>query len=538
MFVETVELALWEGCGKSLADAVNSATYTEAQRRQQQLTERYPPSSDEALALRTGHLEMGRLLNSRPERDALNEARVLNLQEGHNPDIRALIVTLGTMLIDAAGQCLPDEAIQMAADWRGADAAGQIEIARNMQELLKSAWQAGGLRNEENFPRLAYSWLEDRLFQPPDRFLPKRYRRWKTEGATDPNCIGKAQMLAAFAKMAGAKAYCMAPLMDIHDVHRKIYQELKWMVRQDATERNLLMDQELAHAIEVDDRYDWAQRGELPGFHVGIAIELRDGRFILVDPHSLNWGVFPEAWRMQDADRLLQKYVDVLPGLSIQVHDHGAAKTWREKYIAEAHRLLTMSRELQAAFDATGGNPYAIIAAYQDSPYMDFVLQDINVPEENKAAIGRDVLAMAIMFGLEDPFASFRFAEDEEFRAQKIGSWLTYAHYVILQNYGDDFQKAQKEGELLHPAFEVCNAVPHIGLQVINSLTLNNKHGLEMLFVREASDQLVLRNTIAGYVHGSGVVTRAVAARATAALREMPILHQGCKQILELTRWF
>lgn len=530
MFLETMELALREGCGKTLAEAVSSPAYDAAWREQRRVAER-DDGSDEHIAYHAGHLAMGRLLQECPEREAIARAFAMAAQEPLSPDVRTLILTLGSLLIDAAADCLPNETDAWAREWPATDADGRTAICSKLYEVLQSDWQAGFTRDEESFEKHAYSWLRDRLYDTPDRVLPRRFGKWKTEGSVDPNCVGKAQMLLGFARRAGARAYCVTPIRNMTYLDRLLSMELKGVIRQDIGGRNLRADKSLLKSLDVDDRYDEADHRE-EGFHVGVALEIAEGRFVLVDPHSLCWGPFAPEWEFREADRLHRKYAAALPGLAITIHDHGRWESWRARWLDEARRLFALSRGLQERLDAVREIPGAMMAAYAESPYMEYVLGDLDIPAEAKALISEDILRTAVMFGVEDPFAGFRFLEDPTFREEKIGSWLTYAHYSVITRYGNAFRADRDEGLLLHPAFDVEHGAWHMGLEVMNWLTLNKKGGLTPLFLKASTSQLYLRNAIVAYLKHEPGVTHELAAAAAATLRAQPFLHESCGQML------
>src|SRR4051812_42220734 len=100
--IETIERCFKEGCGISLATAVSSPRYAEILAEESALFERFPATTDEGVALRTGLLKMGAWLNTLPEEQALAAARESTLSSTYDFNTRALIRLLGEKIVEAA----------------------------------------------------------------------------------------------------------------------------------------------------------------------------------------------------------------------------------------------------------------------------------------------------------------------------------------------------------------------------------------------------------------------------------------------------
>lgn len=536
MLLEAFESAFLQGCGMSLRDAMASKRFAKLLQKEKALADRFSERTHRGLALRFGHMQMGTLLNAHPETEALKLARALPREEAYNPELRALTRYLGECIVRAAGECLPEDVLQLAAEWKTCDVERQIEIAGLLFERFKSPSQEGGRMTEENFFKFAFGWLELNDVRP-DRVLPRLYGMWGEGG--DPNCQGKAQMLTAFGRIAGTAVLCVDPILNAHDAERASFRAMLDLVLQDVQERNLRIDAELQRTINVTEQYIQAERFRPDSYHVGVALRLRDNRWVLIDPHSLNWGVFPAEWSLQHVRRILGKYDDVLPGLHLASHDHGASLAWQERRVQRTNELLERSRLMQEEIKSVGNNPGRLIEICKESPHVEYMMIDAGVPPEFIGEVGREAAAMFILFGAEDLMSPMRFAFDEEFRQEKIGSWLTYFHFTALDKNGNEHYELASNGGLLHPICEFALPEFNIALSIIHSIA-NAANGNDVIlreFMQANSfSQLQLGNSLRGYLYGRTKDERsyACAANAEQALRRIPFLHPICAKALEL----
>lgn len=532
------EIGFQEGCGMTLAQAMQSTRYEGLLKQEKGVPLLYPENTDEGIALRAGHFEMGKLLHLYSEKEAIDRAKALATQTEFSAELRALTRYFGECLVEAAGNCLPDKAIAWAEDWKRADADGQIEIAGRLFELLKSPSQEGGLMNEGNFFRLAYGWMEINELGP-EKVLPKLYGKWGDGG--DPNCQGKAQMLTAFGHKAGAKALCVGPLRDVRDCERESMRTLIKMVRKDVAQQELRIDSELARTMEVMDRYEEARQFEPDSFHVATALQLWDGRWVLIDPHCLDWGVFPESWGINRIAETLWKYGETLPGLEIIGHDNGQSKRWQEARVRMTEELLARSRLLKTEIEAAGDNPSDIFDAIKSSDQLMFMAIDAGISPEIVEVVGREGLALMTMCG-DDMMLPLRFAKDAEFRDTKIGSWLTYFHYAALQKAADGYQDTIRNGGLLHPQCEFSLPEYSLGISALHTVAckyMPNDGPLDNFLFENTFAQINLNNILRRYIcRRCDEHSRVQAARCVQTLRDMPLIHPSCRKLLDIVkRW-
>jgi hypothetical protein len=96
-------------CGSSLEKALLSQNYSNLLKKEWQ-TSATNFDSDKGIALKAGHLTMGRLFNTLPERQAIEIAKSNNSETSYFPQERALIHLCGKLIVEAATDCLPKKA--------------------------------------------------------------------------------------------------------------------------------------------------------------------------------------------------------------------------------------------------------------------------------------------------------------------------------------------------------------------------------------------------------------------------------------------
>lgn len=321
------------GCGSSLDDVLASESFWDRLEAEKSLLARYPPTTYRGLALRVGHLEMGsfflwwlhqkyelrnRKFGKRSERRLMREeARTCFHKKGNAPfewNMRSLIHTLGNALVQTAIAILPSEIRLMAEQWKTADFSRQQEIVGELHRFL------GRREKEEEEKDEQFQRMRDRSY---DRFLPRVCSPDRLPIAL--NCLGKAQLVAAFASLAGAQAYALHPTDDSATKHRQFDKHTRLILLRDLEERpELTIPADFLTTLKGKDDGGRSNKNDTSEFHVVVIVEMREGRWALLDP-NFSSGVLSEWWNMPLVHRLLQKYGDVLPGLTLPAGDMGCA---------------------------------------------------------------------------------------------------------------------------------------------------------------------------------------------------------------------
>ncbi|MFA5029629.1 MAG: hypothetical protein WC518_02645 [Patescibacteria group bacterium] len=525
--LEAIETGLVRGCGISLTEAMSSPRFVKLLARQKTLFERYPKDTHRGIALRAGHLVMGQLLNTMPESKALAQARRIKTPKfGCGIELRALIQFFGEALIVEAGKCLPDEVLELAKEWRAATAERQIEIVRELFFIFRSKKQG----DDQEIMTLAHA-EQDLIRKAMEKWnrgsdardvLPRLYGKWDSN--CPANCQGKTQLLVAFAHLAGTKAMVVNALSDgVHELWR-LRGELADAISQDIRRRGLggvssEFDDSLAghHFAEIF-------REKIRDFHVGTALRLGDGRWILIDPHALAWGVFSPRWQMNETHRLLRKYAEVLPGLTL-TRDDGGEVTDKIKARAEvSYDLIERSRKLEILLREQVHSMSDFIDIVKDSEDFDLLMR-LNAEHERTTFVPwtdpkiRFLGVASVVAGGMDKLHDFRAMIDPKYLEQQIKLWLSFYHCVAANHLANQLGD---NGELVHLVCEF-NASPeyYLALSATNSIIVREDEESESFFIDYGFDQLTLYNTM--------IRRKEAAVAAAEVVKTLPFVHENMR---------
>ncbi|MFA7252760.1 MAG: hypothetical protein WC027_02790 [Candidatus Paceibacterota bacterium] len=525
-------------CGSSLAKALNSKRFAQLLKREEQILAT-KSDSYEAIALRTGHLMMGSLLNRMPERQAIAEALAMNGCSQPSAEERALIHLCGEKIISAARKCLPDSIVQMAKRWKTVDADEQLAIVRELYfELRSESQEAKGTltmkviedgRDDEEHHQL----MSDR------GFIPGLYGKWNKE-TNLANCQGKTQMLLAFAKLAGAKAMVVHPITQIKDIETLERRNFKQCVVRDLTDRGLINgSSEFSESLRAGYYDDKIRDQRSQCFHVGVVLQLQDGRWVMVDPHGLSWGLLSDEWNIPGIRPILQKYQTVLPGLALVAKDETTGKAILKEIAAKAMDLLHRSRVMEEKIKAKVKTLADLIDVLYESEDFDLLMQ-MNWKQEGHEPLDlsnqqiRKYAVMLSIMGEEDMF-NFGAMFDPNFLQKKIGIWLTFYHCVAMNLF---LNRESDDGKMVHPVCEVSvSADWAVAISAINSATWHceseDRKSQAEFFVRNSFDQVTLYNA-------ASLARTPVGTAAYEALRSLKYLHQLCLRKIQIVErgWF
>lgn len=529
--INTIARCFKEGCGISFEKAVSSQRFAEILSKESSLLDEFPATTDEGVALRTNLLKMGVLLNTLSDEQAIAEARHLSLD--HTPDFhsRAIVRLLGEHIIKAADDCLPDGIEELEKEWKSGDAEVQLRVAHSLFDLFVGDGQKAPGKEELNWnsanlhiQREAYYNME----YDDHRVLPQAYGKWN--GGDAPNCQGKAQMLLAFAKRVGSRAFCVNTITStgvVKDIWRDVAAKI---IRQDLKDRNIQnIDPTFLESIEAFAFIRSFERSIPDFFHVGVVLEMCDGRWMLLDPHALTWGVLPSVYEMGKIDQLLTKYGRAQPGLSFQAHDHQTAALLFNERVRELQRLLQRSRDLEKVL-RNASNVLEAFKAFQAIGEVEFITEQEGLQEQMQDPNMREWFAHTVFFGNNMSILHAMF--DPEFLPRRIGSLTTYHHCEAMNLFKDQVTLG---GQLVHPECEFSLPEYAIAMSMINSLSITDgtTPATTEFFLNNDFGQIPLYNAMAEGMPNLPWNPRErnpeLARAAVQTLSALPFMHSSCR---------
>jgi hypothetical protein len=525
---ELFEFALTQGCGVNLTSFKRSKIYTSLLKKQETLLIRYPADTDEGKMLRAGHLVSGTLLNCFSEDRALSEASTTYSKYGHGVEMRAMIGGLGKALITAAKKNLPDEAHVIAKQWKSATADEQVELTKQLYYLFQTeGQQQKTIMSSKNLFSEFRRKIEMRSTQEGfNSVMPAGYGKWN-KNDNRANCQGKTQMILAFAEMVGAKALMMSPNRTARDVLDELKQKKAAEIKQDIDGRSIAFpDPEFMDSLDAGILIK-EMEGMRDSFHVCPVIQVKDGRWIVIDSNSLNWGILSEEWDIEKISQKISKYREVLPGLSVVA----SAPLELERGVAKINQLFTeylsRSKKLEELLQPLT-DFIQIVEAFVDSGEFDLLFEEGSgqkfPPDIDK--VFKINIASNMLFGPTDQLLGNFMNDLEHFLQRKKDCVYTYYHCLALERINDRWNNT---GVLVHPeAHFAMDNYYHVAIAALNSLGIDERvAGMSSFILDYCFCQTTLHNAM---ISKNNDPELKMAAKE--AIRKLPSKHRLSKRFL------
>ncbi len=486
-----------ERCGISLEKAVQTNLFASLLKREKRIS-KLKAGSDREIAYRVGHLRMGRLLNSLSEKEALMVARSINEKEYPSNQERALIHFCGHAIVEGAKDCLPEEILEMVDEWKKGSEEDQIRIIRRLFFEFQSESQES--KGDMSFDAIYISLL-DRIRRRQEgmrAYLPMLYGRWNKKNCV-ANCQGKTQMLLAFARLVGAEALIVHSIIHAKEKFELSRIRIRDMVAQDLKERDLEDGSKLFSEGILASQFEDLINFDPNYFHVGIIIRIKNGSWVMIDPHGLSWGPIGEDWSFSNSYRIIRKYKNVLPGLTmISGNENTGADIIQEK-IDLAEELIRRSCLMEKRISCEVRSIMDLVRVISESEDVE-LLMGLDSAEHGRDPIDysdpeiRNIIATTIVVGDDlSNLMSLFFQREEGYLQKRIKSWLTFYHACAMNLFLNEESFA---GKMIHPLCEVSyNPEWSIAVSAINSanIDLGGKFNNDF-FVRNSFDQTTLFN--------------------------------------------
>ncbi len=204
----------------------------------------------------------------------------------------AAIQHLGDQLLTAAEACLPRSLKRLADQWSDTSASGQrIMLEQLMRQLTSAEWHE--LRNSQP-PK------HERRRQSASSVLPHEHGPWAT-GPQQPNCLGLATLLMAWARRAGARHVHVHVLRTAYHsvLQLRLALSLRLISAIEQTAELFSHESPWFRSLQYWSKVAMKDLANLDqyDFHAALVIQLADGSWLLVDPY-LNTGaeLVPAEW--------------------------------------------------------------------------------------------------------------------------------------------------------------------------------------------------------------------------------------------------
>lgn len=536
--IETIEQVLARGCRLSLEDAFGSPVYIREKTITDALHGTHPEGTPLGIALRAGHLVMGPLLQTMDDAEAINAARTLSSPYGHGMELRPLIWSVGDALVTAAGGCLSDDIRAMADEWRTASADEQIAIAKRLFHHLGSIdqRQSREIRTSNMHELLLRSLERNRHLDAA--VLPAEYGNWERNHHV-ANCQGKTQMLAAFARLAGTRG------LSVHQIHGAREEVDRWRLEitraigDDIRKREIRFPCENFADSHNAEMLTTRLQVHQASFHICIALELCDGRWVLIDPHALDWGVFPDVWDIPGIATRLTRYRDILPGIHVVADDLENVARLKAELMSFVDECFERSQTLQTRL-CDIDDAAEFVQALIDSGEVPFIFQHTQPESDWEALLQHDAVVDTLAWGLflgEDATnlnigRMFEIIRDPDGLEKRMGMVLTAYHWFATEAVRDQWTDS---GRLLHPVCAFGHLEYDLAIAAINSLSIGRYNPLSSFLLDHVFDQVSLSNALVGALLPISEEALSLAHAAAEAIDKLPFLHPQCRKRRQMT---
>ncbi|MBU1119541.1 hypothetical protein KKH43_06705 [Patescibacteria group bacterium] len=528
------EKAFSLGFNISLAEVLTSKEYVQILEHQQGFSRQFPESSDEGIALRAGIGEMAVVLNTHNEHTPWCLPQNFANDQLPNFELMALIRFFGIKIIASAKDCLPQRALELAEQWKSAMSSDeQIKIAKEVALLF----QGPDLEEHKSLIELPPGRTID-LKEYPCNYIPRIYGRFEP-GVTDICCVGKALLLAAFAELTSSRFVAVFPIVSVECAIQQYIHEMCDVVAQEIMAGAFPVSKSLSDMIlqlcKVDIQDD---------FHVAIAIQLKNSELCLIDPNLRLASSYRLTGELGKALTALNKYHEVLPGLTIHVNDGAFCEKIDVQKECIQEQIEFTKRLQECCLGWNDSNPETLILLIND--FSEFVLVKKQYADElrhtghedkskeveslNTADFIRDIILSGDLDGVKEVI------HEQGTRAiisHVVGFILERALNAALNRvFGEDNRR-----KMVHPHLELGNPVFSLAIAVLSKIaTYMDVDENALLFAGFTRSQLMLRNVLVYLAskEARDAYEEEMLCETVIALQGLPLIHPECKKLIDL----
>ncbi|QGQ26160.1 hypothetical protein F1728_27295 [Gimesia benthica] len=228
---------------------------------------------------------------------------------------------------------------------------------------------------------------DDLTNQSCNRIFPRQFHKHG-----NPNCLGRALILLAFARLAGAPVLGATPLISGSEIAIRHDARVARGILRRADRQQVRLKPELKTFLEFMTARPGIDRLRPPMFHMGILMQTSAKRWTLIDPHAKVTGIYRN-------QRLICEFQDQSLFQPEQVFDADfrveadlkcSQQLWRLKSITE------FLGELQTFSETDHLNVSEVLVFLAESNLPEYLLSDDwNLPREEKANIAAQMRGSA-----------------------------------------------------------------------------------------------------------------------------------------------
>ncbi|QDT99262.1 hypothetical protein [Gimesia aquarii] len=431
----------------------------------------------------------------------------------HDEESRKVIFELsrlGQRAIQNTAELLDPHLKKLASEYASRSHDRRHEICDQLYQSLLT--QSQPVRSQKEL--LEHIW-DDLSNQSCNRIFARQFTKHG-----NPNCLGRALMMLAFAKLANATVLGATPLVPSSEIAIKHDGRVARSILRHAERHNVKLKPELISFLQFIVSRPEIDRVRPPMFHMGLLFQISPARWALIDPHAKVFGTYQNTAIISQIEKESQ---DRRQGI-FSADFRSETKIKRVNQLRQLKSLTTFLRQIQTLSTSSECHLGEALIAIVNSKILDFILSDEwNIPKEQKEKIALqmrgeqstivDNLYLEPLLGMRCPVStlyriqaflayvllldcgkefigllSFNVSAGTQTLRQEMlkRSFQDLLAELIARFHGFLFNKSSlgQDQQLLHPVIELYQPEFRVGVELIshvNAVTLCSENVMQKL---------------------------------------------------------
>lgn len=329
------------------------------------------PNQREAL-----HPDLERILSFCRKRTGLTTAETASLP------LTSTLTQLGEQAIQSAIEVLDPQLKALAQEYADGSGSRRNVICEELFHQLLS--QTKPVRTQAE---LVNHVCDDLTNQSCNRIFPRQFHKHG-----NPNCLGRALILLAFARLAGAPVLGATPLISGSEIAIRHDARLARGILRRAVGQQVKLKPELKTFLEFMTDRPGIDRLRPPMFHMGILMQTSAKRWTLIDPHAKVTGTYRNQRLFSEIHEqsLFQPEQVFEADFRVEADLKCSQQLWRQKPIAD------FLGELQTFSETDQLDVGEVLVFLAESNLPEYLLSDAwSLPREEKANIAAQMRGVA-----------------------------------------------------------------------------------------------------------------------------------------------
>ncbi|WP_339735211.1 hypothetical protein [uncultured Gimesia sp.] len=311
-------------------------------------------------------------------RDSPNECHIIRTRfssdDHESPNLISELIILGQRAIQSTAELLDPCLKKLASEYASSSHSRRYEICAELYHSLLT--QSQPVRSQKEL--LEHIW-DDLSNQSCNRIFARQFTKHG-----NPNCIGRALIILAFAKLANATVLGATPLIPSSEVAIRHDCRVARRILRHARRHKVQLKPELISFLEFIVTRPELDRVRPAMFHMGVVFQIGSAGWVLIDPHAKVFGKYQNEALISQIEKNSIKRpqaifnVDYRAETNIKICDQFRKLKSLTTFL---HQIQTLSTSNECDI---GEALHAIIT----SKFLEFILSDEwNISQEQKEKI-------------------------------------------------------------------------------------------------------------------------------------------------------